>query len=296
MRTVLSSWWLDAKLGLRVLRKHPALTLAGAFGIAVGVALAAGGFSIIYGNFLPAALPLDDGHRIVSLELWDAASSRSERRVLRDYLVWREQLESVQPLGAFRNLTLTLIVPGAPSSAVRVASISASGFQVARVRPLLGRYLLEEDELPGAPPVVAISETVWRTRFGADPNILGRTLQLGSTPHAVVGVLPSRFAFPINHQFWIPLPLAAALPEPLTGPGLMVFGKLAPGVPHSAAQAELAAVSRRAGLDFPEHLCPPPAATAALRLSVPRTARVSGCQWPPPDAGHHLCFAGADLP
>lgn len=248
----LDSWWLDIKLGVRILIKYPGLALVGGFGIAVGVAIAAGGFSIIYGNFLAASLPLEEGDRIVSMELWDSAASKPERRLLHDYHVWREELKSVQEIAAFRTVTPNLIVSGAQPASVRVASMSASGFKVARVRPLMGRYLVEDDEREGAPAAVVIGENVWRNRFAGDPAILERTIQLGATPHSIVGVMPEGFAFPVNHRFWVPLRAGSAPPEPLTGPDLMVFGRLAPGATLESAQAELAAIGPRRALAFPE--------------------------------------------
>lgn len=81
----LYSWRLDLLLGTRMLVKHPALTLVGGFGIAVAVAISAAGFSVIYGNFLASDLPLHEGHRLVSIELWDQSANRPERRVRHDF-------------------------------------------------------------------------------------------------------------------------------------------------------------------------------------------------------------------
>src|SRR4029434_1625102 len=128
-----------------------------------------------------------------------------ERRILRDYQVWREGLKSIQEIGAFRTITPNLISPGAQPEIVSVASMSASGFSLARVRPLMGRYLVEDDEREGAPSVVVIGEDVWRNRFAGDPAILGRAIQLGAARFSIVGVMPDGFAFPINHHFWAPL-------------------------------------------------------------------------------------------
>lgn len=253
---VRDSWWLDVKLGIRMLTKYPGLTLSGGVGIAVAVAIATGGFSVVYGNFRASSLPLEDGDRIVSVELWDSAAQKPERRSLYDYHVWREGLKSVLEISAFRTLTPNLIAPGVRPETVRVAAMTASGFGVARVRPLLGRYLAEDDERAGKPFVVVIGENVWRNRFGSDPAILGRTVQLGSTPHSIVGVMPKGFAFPINHYFWVPLRAGLAPPEPLTGPDLSVFARLAPGATLARAQAELSVIGKRTTLAFPRIYAP----------------------------------------
>ncbi|MEO8099022.1 MAG: ABC transporter permease [Acidobacteriota bacterium] len=255
MRTAfraLDSWWLDFKLGVRMLIKYPGLALAGGAGIAVAVALAAGGFSVIYGAFLVSSVPLDEGDRVVSMEIWDSAARNPEPRILHHYQVWRQELKSVQEISAFTTLMPNLIAPGAQPESIRVAAMSASGFRVARVQPLMGRYLEEADEREGARSVVVIGENVWRNRFASDPAILERTIQLGSVPHSIVGVMPKGFAFPVNDHFWVPLRLGLTSPEPLTGPGLMVFGRLAPGATLANAEAELAAIGQRTAVEFPK--------------------------------------------
>ena len=253
MRSIrhLDSWWLDLRLGVRMLIKYPGLALTGGAGIAVAVAIAVGAYSAIYGAFLVSSLPFEEGDRVVSIEIWDAAAGQPEPRILYDYDVWREGLKSVQEISAFRMLMPNLIAPGTPPESVRVASMSASGFRVPRVRPLMGRYLEEEDEREGAPSVVVIGEDVWRNRFAGDPAILGRTIQLGATPHSIIGVMPKGFAFPVNDHFWVPL-RAGRAPEPLTGPGLVVFGRLAPDATLEGAEAELAAIAQRMALAFPK--------------------------------------------
>ncbi|MBL8176298.1 MAG: ABC transporter permease [Bryobacterales bacterium] len=235
---------LDFKLGVRMLLKHPGLTLAGGAGIAVAVAIAVGAFSAIHGSFL-SNLPLHEGHRVVSLELWDTAQFAPQPRLHHDYLRWRTELTSLQQLSAFRDLTANLILPATQPETIRVAAITASAFPLARVAPLTGRHLLPSDQLDGAPPVIVISESVWRNRFAADPAILSRIIQLGATPHAIVGVMPQSFAFPINHQYWIPLRLTPA-PSPLAGPAIHVFARLTPDATLSSAQSELTAAFRRA--------------------------------------------------
>jgi putative ABC transport system permease protein len=250
--TTLDSWWLDVKLGIRIFIKHPGLALVGVFGIAVAIAIAAGGFSVIYRNFLAPSLPFEEGDRIVSIQIWDSAANKPELRILHDYQVWRKGLKSIQEIGAFRTITPNLTARGAQPESVSVALMSASGFRVTRVRPLLGRYLVDEDEREGAASVIVIGENVWRNRFGSDPAVLGQTIQLGSTPFSIVGVMPDGFAFPINHRFWAPLRTGSTSAEPLSGPDLTVFGKLAPGATLESARAELAAITRTTALSFPE--------------------------------------------
>ncbi|MGC4053827.1 MAG: ABC transporter permease [Paludibaculum sp.] len=247
---VFHSWRLDVKLGLRMLVKYPGLALSGGIGIAVAVAIAAGGFSVVQRNYL-APLPFDEGDRIVSIELWDSQANRSESRILREFQIWRGGLKSVRTLSAYRSLRPNLIEPGVPPESVQVAAMSASGFEVVRVPALLGRVLTENDEHSGAPAVVVISEEMWRGRFASDPAILNRKIQLGASAYSIAGVMPKGFAFPVHHHFWVPLRTGPAQPEPLTGPALSVFGRLAGGATMESAQAELTASGQRAAQEHP---------------------------------------------
>lgn len=235
---------MDFRLALRMLVRNPALTVIAVIGLAVGIMISAGAFAILY-TLVDPALPLDEGDRIVAIQTWDSAKNRAERRVLHDFVAWREELTSVTDVGAFRQVSRNLIAPGAQPETLAVAEMSASGFRVARVAPLLGRHLLDEDERAGAQPVVVIGYDVWRTRFAADPAIVGRVVQLGDAPHVIVGVMPAGFAFPVNHRVWVPLRLDPNDYPRLGGPALTVFARLAPGASLERASVEVATFSRR---------------------------------------------------
>ncbi|CAA9301679.1 MAG: hypothetical protein AVDCRST_MAG89-514, partial [uncultured Gemmatimonadetes bacterium] len=249
MKTGIS--WLDVKLGIRMLVKHPGLTLVGGLGMAVAFAVGAGSFTFFYSHLYPN-IPLEDGHRIVAVENWDTKRNNEERRAVHDFATWKRDLKSVQELGAFRNTMRNLIAPGGPAEAVKIAEMTASGFKVARVRPLLGRYLVPEDEREGAPRVLVIGHEVWKTRFGGDAGIVGRDVRLGNVVHTVVGVMPERFAFPVSHQYWTALQVDPGEYEQRRGPEIHVFGRLAPGVTAEQAQAELATIGRRAAAAYPK--------------------------------------------
>ncbi|HEX2187695.1 MAG TPA: ABC transporter permease, partial [Longimicrobiaceae bacterium] len=161
-------------------------------------------------------------------------------------------LRTVEELGAFRTLERNLIAGGGGGEPVEVAEISAAGFRVARVPPLLGRPLVDADERADAPPVVVLGHDLWRTRFGSDPGVVGRAVRLGNTVHTVVGVMPEGFAFPMNHRAWTPLRADPAAYERRQGPGITVFGRLAPGASLADARAEMEAIGRRTAAAFPD--------------------------------------------
>ena len=249
--------WIDFKLAVRMFVRYPGLSAVAVLGMTVGIAIASAAFAIGY-RLLNPTLPFEDGDRIVAISNWDLNRRDSEPRALHDFLHWRAAITTVEGLGASRSVGLTLVAPGVQPEPITVAEISASAFTVVRMPPLLGRHLTPADEQSGAPDVVILREDVWRRRFAGDPNILGRQVQLGGTSFTVVGIMPKDFAFPVNHGVWIPLRLPPSA-EPLTGPPLVVFGRLASGVGIEAAQSELDTIGARATAASPkthEHLRP----------------------------------------
>src|SRR5688500_17751241 len=242
--------WLDIKLGVRMLVKYPGLALVGGLGMAVAIAIGAGSFAFFYSAMYPD-IPLYEGDRIVALENWDAVASNEERQSLHDLHEWRREMKSVQDVGAFRTVGRNLFTGEGAGEPVPVAEMTASGFVVARVAPLLGRPLVEEDERKGAPPVLVIGYDVWKTRFEGDPRVVGRQVRLGTTPHTIVGVMPEDFAFPMNHRYWIPLRADPRDYERGEGPEIFIFGRLAPGATAEQAQAELTTLGGRAAAAFP---------------------------------------------
>jgi len=239
----------DVKLALRMLAKHPALSVTGALGMSVGVAIATGFFSFM--SFYYSAPPLDEGDRIVALDYLEKTGEDCFCTTLFDLDTWRGSQRSVRELSAFRDAQRYLHVPGGTTGGVRVAEMTASGFEVARVQPLLGRPLLRSDEAVGAPAVLVIGHDEWRRDFGADRGIVGREVRLDGTPHTVVGVMPRGFRFPYSHGYWTALRRAPALHGPREGPHVTIFGRLAPGAHRGAAEAELRSVGTRLAREFP---------------------------------------------
>jgi predicted permease len=209
------------------------------------------GYFAFSGELMDPVLPLDEGDRIVSIRNRDIARpGRDDLEFAHDYALWRDELASVN-VGAFRTVTRNLITDDGATDLVTVAEMTASGFTLARVSAALGRPLLEEDELPGAPPVLVIAYEEWQRRFEGDRDIIDTTVRLGETVHTVIGVMPEGFLFPVNHRFWVPLRLDA-IAGPGEGGSLDVFGRLADGFTLGEARAELTTVGRRVAATYPE--------------------------------------------
>lgn len=242
---------LDFKLGFRMLIKYPVLTVVAGFAMAFGIWVGVGTFEFI-SQVVNPRLPLPNGDRLVTLRNWNISQNDPEPRVLHDYREWKRQLRTVEEFGAWREVDRNLILGDGRGEPVDHVEMSASGFRLAGVRPMLGRTLIDADEAPGAPAVLVIGYDLWATRFGSDSGVIGRTVTLGAAPVEIVGVMPEGFAFPVSHNAWRPFTLSGEDYKPLEGPGINVFGRLATGVKLAEAQREIALLGQRAATASPE--------------------------------------------
>jgi putative ABC transport system permease protein len=243
--------WIDVRLGLRMLRKYPGLSLISIIGMTVAIAIGAGAFAFIE-SVMDPRLPLPEGDRIVSIQNNTRMRGSPDRQTLYDFVEWRRQLTSVRDVSAFMSERRNLILPGRAVALVGIAQMTASGFRVARIAPLLGRPLLDADEQPGATPVVVIGYDEWQERFDGDSGVVGRTVRLGTMVHTVVGVMPPGFRFPLSDEYWVPLVLDPTQYERGGGPAIFVFGRLADGVTLTQAQTELSTIGHRLEAAYPE--------------------------------------------
>jgi putative ABC transport system permease protein len=253
-RTFVSISWLDVKLGLRMLAKYPALSIVAVLGLSLAITIGAGYFAFI-GAMMDSTLPIEEGDRVVVIQNRVVAgpdAGDTNRASEHDFAQWRGALKSVDDLAAFRDESYNLITADRPPRPVRAAAMTASAFRLTRVAPVLGRTLLDEDERPGAPPVLVIGKFDWQRYFNGDPAVLGTTVRLDETVYSIVGVMPDGFAFPRSHGYWVPLRLTAAATDPGAEPSIYVFGRLARGFSEKAAQSELATVGDQMAAAFPQ--------------------------------------------
>ena len=250
--------WLDLKLGLRMLVKYPVLTIVGGLSMAFAIWVGAGTFEAIRQLVFPL-IPLPDADRIVMLQNWDASANGPEHRATHDFVAWRGSVQSVQDLGAYRTVTRNLMITEGLAEPVYTAEVSAAGFRVLRVSPVLGRTLVESDEQAGAPLVAVIGYDLWQSRFNGDSGVVGRTVRLTGAPATIVGVMPDGFAFPRTQELWVPLRIDVSGYDRRQGLAIRIFGRLAPGASLEQARTELTNLGRIAADDFPQthqHLRP----------------------------------------
>jgi predicted permease len=236
--------WLDFKVGFRMLARYPGLTLVGTFAIAVAIALGTLYFEAL-NKWQHPRLPIAHPERVVSIRNWDASTMRTEGRSLPDFAVWRDQVKSIDHLGAAITFSRNLVTEDGHVEPVRGVEISANTFAMLGTTPLLGRTLSAQDEQPGEPPVVVISSALWKSRFDGDPAVVGRTVKIGTVSATIIGVMPEGFGFPVNERLWMPLRENGAIMAPRSGPNVSIWGRLAPGASLEQAQAELDVVGAR---------------------------------------------------
>ncbi|MBX6331874.1 MAG: ABC transporter permease, partial [Gemmatimonadaceae bacterium] len=157
------------------------------------------------------------------------------------YLYYRRANHVFTDVGAYQTVAVNVSGAGDAVHAERVeaARASASLFRVLGVAPLAGRAFRESEDLPGGAPVVLLGEGLWKRQYGADPNIVGRTITVDGIAREVVGVMPDAFAFPDDRTaLWLPIGVDPARTESATF-DLHVVARLRPGVSLDAAAADL---------------------------------------------------------
>ena len=249
---------LDFKVGLRMLARYPGLTVVGTIAIAVAIAVGAIYFEAV-NKWQNPRLPVSDPERVVSIRNWDMKGAGPENRLLYEFTMWRDEVETIETLGAAVSFVRNLATDDDRIEPVQGAEVTAEAFRLMETPPLMGRVLKDEDERAGGPPVAVISHVIWKSRFGSDPGVVGQMVKLGTSDVTIVGVMPEGFGFPMNQRIWTPLRIDPSTVAPRSGPTVTVFGRLAPGKSLEEARAELGAIGARFAADHPathEHLVP----------------------------------------
>lgn len=241
---LIEDFWQDLRSGLRMLRKSPSFTLVAVLSLGLGIGLNTTVFSFINAAmFRP--LPLPDSGKLVRIQD-DNIPAYS------DYLAFRDRADVFTGLAAYDFDTFNLLF-GSNSGRVAVAKVSGNYFDVLRVRMALGRpFSPEEDSTPGGHPVAVLSYGLWQSRFGSDPNIVGKSFTLQKEPLTIIGVAAQEFqgvSLGSRHDLWIPFAMEARLhPENnlLKNPDsyqVRVIGRLKPKVELAQAQAVIKVVA-----------------------------------------------------
>ncbi len=238
----------DFTYALRIMRKAPLFTAA----VVLTVALAIGAnitiFSIV-NAVLVRPLPFQDPSTLVQVaEKNDKLRLPSFGSSVLNFIDWREQNHSFQQLGAISYDNYTLTGSGDPEQ-FSGNPISPALTRVLGLRPIAGRDFHDDEEKPGAAPVVMIGEGLWKRRFGSDPSLIGRTITLNGKATTVVGIAPQALNLLGGGDIYTPLTIDPANEIRLNHVN-RTFGRLRPGVSIAQAQAEMDAISVHMGQQY----------------------------------------------
>ena len=194
----------DVRYAARLLRRQPRYALVATLTIALAIGAATTLFSVAYG-VLMKPLPWADADRLIVLkEKRGPHAPRFGSISNAAYLAWRDTAGTIEDIAAWSSGTVTMAGVGEPAR-IRIVSASASLFRVIAARPLIGSLFTEEDEEKRNGPVVVLSESLWRQRFGAQPQVIGGLVRLDGQPHTIVGILPDAVAYPDRQsRAWVP--------------------------------------------------------------------------------------------
>ncbi len=233
------------------MRRSPGFTALAVATLAVGIAATNTAFTMV-NTILLRDLPFDRADRIVAIGIRESGGD-APRLSVPDFRDWERELRSFDSIGAWEQAHVNVADEGRAPEQFEAAFVSSGTFGVLRVRPVLGRDFTSADDRPGSPPVVLPGEGIWRSRYGADPAILGRTIRVNTQPTTVVGIMPAGFDFPFNNKLWLPLSLMPGVAQEPRGTRVLeAIGRLADGVTARAAAAELNALNDAIAVDFPE--------------------------------------------
>src|SRR5216684_1435586 len=246
----------DTRYAFRMLRKNPGFTAVAVLTLALGIGANTAIFSVVYAVLLKP-LPYANPD-----QLFNVFQAKPQEGVggtgwsYANFAELREQNRVFSDMAGAQQHQLTLTGRGEPA-VVNTSVVTPELFSLFGEKPLAGRAFFPEDGKAGAPPVVILSENLWRGTFGADPNILGSSINLDKRSFTIVGIMPAAFRFPLltkSEQLWIPLvqdPLFGSWTERRGGHWLQVTGRVKPGVSMTQVQAELDAIAARFAKEFP---------------------------------------------
>jgi len=240
----------ETRHAFRALMKRPLFTAVAALTLAVGIGANTAIFSVVRGVLL-RPLPFEHADRLVRI-------CETGPRV-GDYCVasppnvmdWRDASRTLSEIGLGRDWPFHMRVNGEQTS-VNGGLATAGFFRALGVRPALGRLVEPEDVVPGR-NVVVLDHRLWADRFGSDPGIVGRRVELDGVPHTVVGVLPAGLKVPglDDVRLWRPLHFDPRAEENRQWRGFEVIGRMADGVSLAQTRSELETMRARLEAEHP---------------------------------------------
>jgi putative ABC transport system permease protein len=243
----------DLKYGMRTLGKNPGFTAVAVLTLALGIGANTAIFSVVNGILL-RSLPYKNPGQLV--KLWGKFDKAGIPKNWISEPEWWDLQEANQ---VFSDLAAYSPTDGANAISssgepVRVAarSATASLFPLLGVEAARGRAFTPDEDQPGRNRVVVLSDGAWKTLYGADPNLMGKSVRIDAQTYTIVGVLPAGFNFGGRIDVWMPLGLDRAHPDDRGDHNDEVVGRLKPGITLTQASAEIAALAARLDRTYPD--------------------------------------------
>jgi len=237
-----------------MLRKQPGFSVIAILTLALGIGANTAIFSIVNAVLL-RPLPYPDADRIMVLNE-SSGPGQDYSVALPDYFDWRNDNTVFEHLAATHKESRNLSgIPGRDPERVSCASVTRNFFNIIGLPPKIGRTFSEDEDKVGAPPVVVISDRLWRRVFNADPSVLGRSITLHDQNFTVIGVMPPQVTSPQDSDVWLSMMRRSNNPvwmQRFIHPMIYVWGKLKPGVTLEQARSEMKTIAARLEKAYPE--------------------------------------------
>ena len=241
----------DLRLAIRMMVRQPGMSALAVVALALGIGLTTTMFSIVNGAAL-RGLPFPESDRILHVAPFNVAERGDVDSPAHAVAQFTARQQSFEQLAAFRFATANVVGPDGIPERYQGAWITANTFRALRVAPVIGRDLRDDENRPGAAPVVIIGHKVWQERFKGAADVVGRPLRVNGTVMTVVGVMPPKFAFPSNQDLWPAATIDPATPRSPDEPVFEIIGRLRPGISADQAGAEMAAIWNQLAQEFPD--------------------------------------------
>ncbi len=241
----------DLRYGVRMLWKNPGFTLIVVMILALGIGANTTIFSNVDATLLRPFSFSNQERLVVLFEQKPSIGITQAKISPGNVIEWRAQSQTLQEVVVMRNREYTLMSDG-PAERYMSYGVSAAFFDALGVKPLLGRTFQPGEDEAGRAQVAVLRHAFWQTRFGGDPNIVGKQLLLDDKPFIVIGVMAKNFDFPFGGgEMWTPFVFDPQMKQDHSGHYLSVLALLKPGVTVAQANAELDQISQRIEQKYP---------------------------------------------
>ncbi|MEY2575662.1 MAG: hypothetical protein QOF80_1149 [Verrucomicrobiota bacterium] len=241
----------DIRYGIRMLLKHKGFTAVAVLALGLGIGANTAIFSLVNGVLL-RPLPFPGAERIIYIEGKNPAAGITDSNIsYLDFTDWSQQTDLFASTAAYWTGNANLGADGAEPERVPRAGVTTGFFSVLGVQPVLGRTFVPEDDKPGTFTAAIISHGLWKRRFGSDPDIVGKQVQISSRPLTVIGVMPPGFEYPEQTQVWVTSAVNLS-EEPRDNRSWSAIARLNPGIDVKQAQTRLSAINAQLDKQFHE--------------------------------------------